>query len=122
MKYIITETQFDKLLDLYLKKYIGKNSEVEREDNEYAKGNYSLYINSKGNRLMTYIFNPEGESWDDPSDTIYPENGSLYVKSFLVNDLVNFFNIRKSKVLDLLGDWFTKKYKVNVDDIISQDR
>ncbi len=44
MKYVITETQFDKLLDLYLSKYLGRKPKIEREENPYNDEGFSIKI------------------------------------------------------------------------------
>lgn len=120
MKYVITETQFDKILDLYISKYIGRNPKIKREENPYMDGSFSLNIKDVNDeKLFRYNFFPAGESWDDPSDKIYPANGNLYIRQELVEDLIGFLNVRETKVLDLIADWFTKKYDVDVDDVSS---
>lgn len=120
MKYVITETQFDKLLDLYISKYLGRKPKIEREANFYNDEGFSIYIKDVNDeKLFRYNFFPAGESWDDPSDKIYPANGNLYIRKELVEDLIGFLNVRETKVLDLIADWFTKKYDVDVDDVSS---
>jgi hypothetical protein len=116
MKYVITATQFDKVLNLYLMKYLGKDFTTRREENPYVEGGYSLEVIKKnGDKVFQYNFFPAGESWDDPSDKIYPANGNLYIKKPLVEDLIDFLNVRETKVLDLVADWFTQKFDVDVD-------
>ena len=117
MKYIITTTQFDRILDLYLKRYLGETPNVVREENPYREGSYSLKIsrNKNSGNVFNFIFTAPGESWDDPSDIILPENSVLYVRNKLVDDLIKLLNVRETKVLDLIADWFTKKYNVDVD-------
>jgi hypothetical protein len=118
MKYVITETQFDKLLDLYLSKYLGRKPKIEREENPYNDEGFSIKIKDiNDSQLFQYNFFPAGESWDDPSDKIYPANGNLYIREKLVEDLMDFLNVRETKVLDLIADWFTKKYNVDVDNV-----
>lgn len=118
MKYVITETQFDKLLDLYISKYLGRKPHIEREENPYNDVGFSIKIKDINDRqLFQYNFFPAGESWDDPSDKIYPAYGNLYIREKFVEDLIDFLNVRETKVLDLIADWFTKKYNVDVDNV-----
>ena len=123
MKYIITPTQFDKILDLFLTKKIGKNPEISKYDNPYTEGSYQLKIVDKKTKQLffNFIFTEAGESWDDPTDKIYPANSSLYVQKDLVEELIDFLNVRETKALDLIADWFTFKYNVDVDKVIKSN-
>lgn len=119
MKYIISTTQFDKILDLYLKRYLGKTPNMNREENPYREGSYNIKISRDKNSgiVFNFIHTAEGESWDDPEDTIYPAHGTLYIRNELVNDLIKLLNVRETKVLDLIADWFTRNYNVDIDNV-----
>ena len=116
MKYVITQSQFHKLVYGYLNKMV-KSAEVDRQENPYVEGGFSVTVDTKGKRQFTYQYTPEGESWDDPTDTIYPENGFLIIKKGIVDDMRELFGLRKSKLYDLIADWFTETYDVNVDEV-----
>ena len=116
MKYVITQSQFHKLVYGYLNKMV-KSAEVDRQENPYLEGAFSVTVDTKGKRQFTYQYTPEGESWDDPTDKIYPENGTLIIKNGIVDDMKELFGLRKSKIFDLIADWFTEKYEVDVDNV-----
>ena len=116
MKYVITQNQFHKLVYGYLNKLV-KSADVVREESRYVKGGFSVIVDTNGQRRFTYQFTPEGESWDDPTDKIYPENGSLVIKNGIVDDMKDLFGLRKSKIFDLIADWFTETYEVDVDNV-----
>jgi len=119
MKYIITPTQFDKIIDLFLNKKVGKNPWITKSDNPYREGSYQLKIANIKNKqmLFNFIFTAAGDSWDDPTDKIYPANGTLYIQTDLLKELSGFLNVRETKALDLIADWFTTKYNVDVDEV-----
>lgn len=116
MKYVITQSQFHKLVYGYLNKLV-KSAEVDIQNSKYEEGGFSVTVDTDGQRKFTYQFSPEGESWDDPTDKIYPENGSLIIKRGITDDMKDLFGLRKSKLFDLIADWFTETYKVDVDSV-----
>lgn len=116
MKYVVTQNQFHNLVYGYINKLV-KSAQVVREDNYYVEGGYGIVVSEGGQSIFSYDFTPEGESWDDPTDKIYPENGSLSIKKGIVDDMSELFGLRKSKIFDLIADWFTDTYEVNVDDV-----
>ena len=116
MKYVITQSQFHKLVYGYLNKLV-KSAEVDIQNSKYVEGGFSVTVDTDGQRKFTYQFTPEGESWDDPTDKIYPENGTLIIKNGIADDMTDLFGLRKSKIFDLIADWFTETYKVDVDNV-----
>ena len=116
MKYVITQSQFHKLVYGYLNKLV-KSAEVVKENNKYVKGGFSVMVKTNGEQQFTYQFTPEGESWDDPTDKIYPDNGTLIIKNGIADDMTDLFGLRKSKIFDLIADWFTERYEVDVDEV-----
>ena len=109
MKYVITQSQFHKLVYGYLNKLV-KSAEVDIQNSKYVEGGFSVTVDTDGQRKFTYQFTPEGESWDDPTDKIYPENGSLIIKNGIVDDMKDLFGLRKSKLFDLIAKAKIDKY------------
>jgi len=93
MKYLITESQFDKVIFKYL-----DNQDFIRVD----KGNKIFFVNSEGDRYAQIRFDK-----DDGWCMIYYE---------LVNEISAFFSMEESDSKEVIGRWVENTLQMKVTD------
>ena len=98
MRYIITQTQLHNIVYKYLDNTF-KNVEPNKQINAHNPNAYRLIL---GN--ITYFYYGPGE---------YDDNTPHYG----VGTLRNMISVRESKVIDIIADWFSEKFGVDVDEI-----
>ena len=116
MRYIITQSQLHTLVYSYLDEMFS-NEDFERKINEYDKsGNtWRIHMNDdNGNEKIVYFWFGPGE--DDDGN---PHNGtgSLHVHPDVADFIRNTFSIRQGKALDIIGDWVSEKFNVDIDEV-----
>lgn len=116
MRYIISPSQFHKLVYKYLDDIHSKGI-VKKEINPYVKsgGTWRLDIfTDEGKSLLQYYWFEPGTDDDD-----VPHNGvgHLSVSKSLISTLNSHLSVRKTKILDIIGDWVSEKFNVDIDDV-----
>lgn len=114
MRYIITQTQLHKLVYKYLDDLIVTDN---KEQNPYNKDAYRIDMYDKNNKnLISYFWYGPGE-WDDDEDTPHNGVGSIHVHPDIVDVLRQTIKIRQTKVADIVADWVSDKYNIDIDEI-----
>jgi hypothetical protein len=108
MRYIITQTQLHNIVYKYLDSTF-KNVEPNKQINAHNPNAYRLIL---GN--ITYFYYGPGE-YDD--NTPHYGVGMLHIHPDIVDTLRNMISVRESKVIDIIADWFSEKFGVDVDEI-----
>ena len=115
MKYIITQGQLHSIVYDYLNKRFD-GIDGEKKTNPYPNDSSydaSYHIDLKNAPYeINYIFLVAGE---DDEGNPHSDISYLYVSHNLILPLVKNLKIRETKVLDIITDWFSEKYKVDVD-------
>jgi hypothetical protein len=110
MRYIITQGQLHQVVYKYLDDIFG-NSDSEKIQNPHNPDDYRIEM---GDDLITYFYYGPGE-YDD--DTPHYGIGSLHIHPDIVDTLRKLIKIRESKVVDIVADWFSEKYNVDIDEV-----
>ena len=105
MKYLITESQFDKIVS----KYLDNQDFVIYNDNRKFN-NYIYFLNSESDELSqisVYVTNTFGEvrNW-------------VFVNGDLIEELSNFFSIDKLDCLDIIRVWVSDTLSIRVGKIM----
>ena len=114
MRYVITKDQFHKIVYNILDEML-EGGGVKREENPYSNGAYRIHMyNSDDEEIIVYFYFPSGE--DDDGN---PHNGigSIHVNWAIDEKITKIFSLRQSKVLDIIADWVTDKFGVDVDEV-----
>jgi hypothetical protein len=116
MRYIITQSQLHKLVYSYLDEQFS-NEDFRRETNEYDKSGNTWRIrmfDNNGNEKISYFWFGPGE--DDEGN---PHNGvgSIHVHPDIADFIRNTFSIREGKAVDIIADWVSEKFNVDIDEI-----
>ena len=109
MRYIITSTQLHSAVYKFLDNMF-KDVEPERKQNPSNVDAYSIRL---GLAKISYFYYGPGE-YDD--GTMHSGVGSLLVHPDIVDYLRRTIKIRESKVLDIIADWFSEKFEVDIDE------
>lgn len=116
MRYIITPSQFHKLIYSYLDKKFS-NKDFRKEINPYVKSGgtwrIDLYTNNKKNEMSYFWFEPGEDDDGNPHNGV----GSLQIHPEIVDTLRGTFTVRESKILDVIADWVTETLNVDIDEI-----
>lgn len=115
MRYIITQSQFHKLIYSYLNNKFS-NKDFIKEINPYVKSGGTFRINlfaDNGEEKMSYFWFEPGE--DDDGN---PHNGvgHLHVNPEIADTLREIFSVRESKILDIISDWVSETLNVDIDE------
>lgn len=116
MRYVITQNQFHRLIYVYLNDMFSKK-DFRKELNPYVTDGNTWRVdlfNDKGRPVMSYYWYGPGEY-----DNGVPHNGvgELSVHYEIVNTLKGIFQIRTSKILDIVADWVSETLNVDIDDV-----
>ena len=110
MRYIITSSQIHQIVYQYLDNMF-KNVKQNKETNPYNPEAYSIDL---GDNLISYFYYGPGEYDDgEPHYGI----GNLHINPEIVDDLRRIIKIRETKVIDIVSDWFSEKFEVDVDEV-----
>ena len=115
MRYIITQSQFHKLIYSYLNNKFS-NKDFRKKINPYVKsgGTWSVDLfTDDGEEKMSYFWFEPGE--DDDGN---PHNGvgHFYVHPEIADHLREIFSVRESKILDIISDWVSETLNVDIDE------
>ena len=113
MRYIITQDQFHNAIYKILNQNLGK---VEKEINPYDKTGDTYRLNmfdQDGKEFLNYFYFPPGE--DDDGN---PHNGqgSIHIHWETDDMIKKIFSIRGTKVKDVISDWVSDTFGVDVDE------
>lgn len=114
MRYVITKDQFHKIVYGILDEML-EGGGVKREENPYSNGAYRIHMyNSNDQEIIVYFYFPPGEDDDgNPHDGI----GNIHVNWEINEKITKIFSLRQSKVLDIIANWVTDKFGVDVDEV-----
>jgi hypothetical protein len=116
MRYVITKDQFHKIVYNILNEML-EGGNVEKEINPYVKSGKTYRLNmynKDGQEFMNYFYYEPGE---DDDGNPHEGHGSIHV-NWQVNDkITKLLSIRQSKVLDMIADWVTDTFNVDVDEV-----
>ena len=118
MKYIITTTQFHTIIYNHFDREL--SGEVKKEINPYDESGrtYSLELhNEEGKNLLSFYYFPKTDNTIGGERDIQDSSGSLHVHYRLYDELKGFLPLRKSGILNIIADWFTDKYNLDVDEV-----
>ena len=114
MRYIITQGQLHSIVYKFLDKMF-EESQMFKNRNPYSEKAYRMTLYTKqGNVKMEYFYYGEGE-YDD--GTKHFGIGTLHIHPEVVDTIRKMMGIRETKVVDIVTDWFSEKFEVDVDDI-----
>ena len=114
MRYIITQGQLHQIVYKYLDN-IFENSDSEKIQNPYNPDAYRINLKvPKKSETISYFYYGPGE-YDD--DTKHYGIGSLHIHPDIVDTIRKLVGIRETKVVDIVTDWFSEKFEVDVDEI-----
>ena len=116
MRYIITKDQFHSIVYNILDELLD-GGKVERENNPHVKSGKTYRLNmydKNGENFITYFYFEPGE---DDDGNVHDGHGSIHLH-WKVNDTIKkLLSIRQTKVSDIVGDWVSDKFNVDVDEI-----
>jgi hypothetical protein len=106
MKYLITESQIDKVIFKYL-----DNQDFLIHDQNKKFNSHIYFLNSESDKIAqisVYVNNDFGEirNW-------------VFVNSDLINELTNFFSIDKTDCLNVVSSWVSNTLNIKVREVSS---
>ena len=110
MRYIITSSQIHQIVYQYLDNMF-KNVKPNKETNPH---NPEAYRRIDLGEYISYFYFGPGE--DDDGNPHYGI-GSIHIHPEIVDTLRQIIKIRESKVLDIVADWFSEKFEVDIDEV-----
>ena len=120
MRYIITQGQLHQVVYKYLDDIFG-NSDSEKKQNPLNPDAYRIELKTpKRADTISYYYFGEGEydDWGPGGEgTKHYGNGTLQVHHNIVDDLRRLIKTRETKVMDIVADWFSEKYQVDIDEV-----
>ena len=112
-RYIISQSQLFDLVENFMSEQMAGGEVIKRDTDDYGNTRWDLYSKS-GKFLMHYIH--YGEKHMD-GKVVENESGYLSLQHSLVSLFMRNLRFRQSKALDLLADWFTKTFEVDIDSV-----
>lgn len=120
MRYIITSSQMHQVVYKYLDDIFG-NSDSEKIQNPHNPNAYRIELKTpKRADTISYYYFGEGEydDWGPGGEgTKHYGVGHLHVHHNIVDDLRRMIKTRETKVMDMVADWFSEKYNVDIDEV-----
>jgi len=114
MRYIITQGQLHQVVYKYLDNIFG-NSDSEKIQNPHNPDAYRIELKApEKSETISYFYYGPGE-YDD--DTKHYGIGTLHIHPDIVDDLRRLIKTRETKVMDMVADWFSEKYQVDIDEV-----
>lgn len=116
MRYVITKDQFHNIAYNILDELL-EGGKVERQNNPYVKSGKTYRLNmydKNGENFITYFYFEPGE---DDDGNVHDGHGSIHLH-WKVNDTIKkLLSFRQTKVLDIVADWVSEKFNVDVDEV-----
>lgn len=114
MRYIITQSQLHTLVYSYLNAMFS-NEDFTKRANEYVENTWRITMNdNKGNEKIEYFWYGPGE---DDEGNLHNGTGTLHVHPDVADFVRKLFSVREGKALDIIGDWVSEKFGVDIDEI-----
>ncbi len=113
MRYIITQDQFHNAIYRILNQNLGN---VEKEINPYDKTGNTYRLNmfdQDGKEFLNYFYFPPGE---DDDGNPHNGHGSIHIHWETDDMIKKIFSIRGTKVMDVISDWVSDTFGVDVDE------
>ena len=112
-RYVISQSQLFDLVENFMAEQMVGGEVRKRDTDDYGNTRWDLYSKS-GKWLMFYIhYGPKHMNGKVTEN----ESGYLSLEHSLVTLFMRNLRFRESKVLDLLADWFTKTFDVDIDSV-----
>ena len=108
MRYIITQSQMHLIIYKYLDKMF-ENFEPIKKQNPHNKDAYRLKLP----KIEYFYFGPGEYDDGEPHYGI----GNLHINPEIVDDLRKIIKIRETRVMDIIADWFSEKFEVDIDEV-----
>ena len=120
MRYIITQGQLDSIVYNYLDKKFSE-SDGKKIVNPHNPDAYRIELHpNTGSEEITYYFYGSGE-FDDTYFGMEARKhygiGHLHIHPDIVDTIRLMITIRETKVLDIVADWFSQKFEVDIDEV-----
>ena len=112
-RYIISQSQLFDLVENFMSEQMAGGEVIKRDTDDYGNTRWDLYSKS-GKFLMYYIHYGEKHM---NGKVVENESGYLSLQHSLVSLFMRNLRFRQSKALDLLADWFTKTFEVDIDSV-----
>ena len=112
-RYIISQSQLFDLVENFMSEQMADGEVRKRDTDDYGNTRWDLYSKS-GKFLMYYIHYGEKHM---NGKVVENESGYLSLQHSLVSLFMRNLRFRQSKALDLLADWFTKTFEVDIDSV-----
>ena len=115
MRYIITQTQLHNIVYNFLDNMFDDNNISDRP-HPYVDGGRIINLSSDDGETSIdyyYFFQGSGEQDKLPEYGV----GRLHIHPNILDTLRQMIKIRETKVIDLVTDWFSEKFNVDVDDV-----
>ena len=116
MRYVITKDQFHNIVYTILDEMLD-GGKVEKEINPYVKSGKTYRLNMfdvNGKEFMKYFFYEPGE---DDDGNPHNGHGSIHVNWVVDDKIRKLLSLRQTKVWDIIADWVTDKFGVDVDEV-----
>ena len=115
MRYVITQGQFHRAVYKYLQDLLDNGT--YKQDYPGIHGNTRIFIYEGAttkDEVILYIWHPAGEDGDGT-----PHNGVgfLYIDDSITSTLGKLLSVRPNTVMDIVADWFTETFKMDVDGV-----
>jgi hypothetical protein len=118
MRYIITQGQLHSIIYNYLDDKFSE-SDGEKIVNPSNPDAYSIELKSDGEEIKYYFFDT-GEYNDEDfgvEATKHYGIGILHIHPDIVDTIRLTVTIRETKVVDIIADWFSEKFGVDIDEV-----
>jgi len=107
-RYIITQTQLHNIIYKYLDNMF-EDITLNREINPYNSDAYRLEL---GDYIKYFYYGPGEYDDGEPHYGV----GMLHIHPDIVDTLRQMISVRESKVVDIVADWFSEKFDVDIDE------
>jgi hypothetical protein len=116
-RYIITKSQLHDVVYKFLDDEF-KNPNIRKKNNKYSDNTFDFHLSKEKESkvLLSYYYYGPG-TYDDDYDTEHFGVGFLSVDGKLADNIRKMFSLRESKVLDLIADWVSEKFNVDIDEV-----
>jgi hypothetical protein len=109
MRYIITQTQLHNIVYKYLDNKL-EDITTDKITNPHNPKAYRIEMDDK---IKYFYFGPGEYDEGEPHYGV----GMLHIHPDIVDSLRQLIRIRESKVVDIVADWFSEKFGVDIDEI-----
>jgi len=119
MRYIITQGQLHSIVYSFLDEKFS-DSNGKKIVNPHNPVAYRIGLGEPGGETINYYYYGAGE-FDDSEFGMEPRRhygvGHLHIHPDIVDTIRIMISIRETKVVDIITDWFSEKFDVDVDEV-----